>query len=173
MARSICCYSSKTSRNQQKTDFSIWNFRTKICNNVRHQQMKHWESSEMRFPKVWWLYGPCSRGKLPFEVSRKVSVGQALSKSSTRIQNMDTDMFHVFYLSGPFFFAPAKWQSKSKTSLVNHVINKMMRRRRREEEEVVFDYNLGRWYKWSNICKNQSHGTKWKYPKTWITQCRT
>ena len=29
----------------------------------------------------------------PFEISRKVSVGQALSKSSTRIQNIDAHMF--------------------------------------------------------------------------------
>ena len=33
--------------------------------------MKCQELSEMRFPKVWWLYRPCSRGKRPFKVCRR------------------------------------------------------------------------------------------------------
>ena len=51
----------------RKTDFRD----RKISNFVfRYRKITCWGSSETRFGKVWWSYGPCLRGKRPFEVSR-------------------------------------------------------------------------------------------------------
>ena len=39
-----------------------------------HRKMKHQESSETRFRKVWQLYELCSRDKRAFEVSKKIEI---------------------------------------------------------------------------------------------------
>ena len=54
------------------------NFQSKFLDEqfFLHQKMKRQESSETRFPKVAQLYGPCSRGKRPFEVRQILVVLQ-------------------------------------------------------------------------------------------------
>ena len=60
----------KSGQHCEKLIFRSTQFAEKI---IQRRKMKRRESSETRFPKVWQLYGPCSKGKRSFEVSNKKS----------------------------------------------------------------------------------------------------
>ena len=64
----FCVAPQKMSENTKKQFFDRTFFAEKI---FRRRKMKRRESSETRFGKVSCQSEPCSRGKRPFEVSKK------------------------------------------------------------------------------------------------------